>query len=135
MFAYMSIAYLCANSGTVLKQLGSFPRVLPYAGSTATIGSIGHFMQNPKRFMEECYKLDPQLKARNGDPFIQELRKYHEEVIKEDYIEEFEVPYTSMNIGLIKSLVLGNECFTINVLIKAGCLLSLKTTIFLSFIC
>ena len=71
----MSIAYLCGNAGTVLKQLGSFPRVIPYAGAAATINSIGQCMQNPRQFMEECYRLDPQLRARNGDPFIQELRQ------------------------------------------------------------
>ena len=71
----MSVAYLCGNLGTVLKQLGSFPRVLPYAGTTATFNALAQFIQNPSKFIEDCYKLDPQLKARKGDPFIAELRK------------------------------------------------------------
>ena len=71
----MSVAYLCGNLGTVLKQLGSFPRVLPYAGPIATLNALAEFMKNPAAFLEECYRLDPQLKARKGDPLIQELRR------------------------------------------------------------
>ena len=71
----MSIAYLCGNLGTALKQMNSLAFVLPYAGPTHIINSIGQFLSNPQAFMEECYNLDPQLRARNGDPFIQELRK------------------------------------------------------------
>jgi len=34
--------------------------------------------------------------------FIRKLRNYHEKVIKKDIIPDFEVPYTTMNIGIIK---------------------------------
>lgn len=34
--------------------------------------------------------------------FINELQKYYEDTIKKDIIEDFEVPYTTMNIGIIK---------------------------------
>lgn len=71
----MSVAYLCGNLGTALKQLGSLPRVLPYAGPTATLNAIAQFMQNPAAFIEECYRLDPQLKNRKGDLLISELRR------------------------------------------------------------
>lgn len=71
----MSVAYLCGNLGTVLKQLGSFPRVLPYAGPTAMLNAIAQFMRDPTAFIEECYRLDPQLENRKGDPFITELRR------------------------------------------------------------
>lgn len=33
--------------------------------------------------------------------FINELKKYYEEIIKKDIINDFEVPYTTMNIGMI----------------------------------
>ena len=71
----MSVAYLCGNLGTALKQWNSFFFVMPYAAPNHIINSIGECIQNPKAFLEECAKLDPQLKVRNGDPFIQELRK------------------------------------------------------------
>ena len=71
----MSVAYLCGNLGTILKQLGSFPRVLPYAGATSTLNALAQFMQNPNAFIEECYRLDPQLENRKGgDPLFRELR-------------------------------------------------------------
>ncbi len=34
--------------------------------------------------------------------FINELQKYYEDKLKKDIIEDFEVPYTTMNIGIIK---------------------------------
>lgn len=34
--------------------------------------------------------------------FINQLQKYYEDTIKKDIIEDFEVPYTTMNIGIIK---------------------------------
>ncbi|MBQ6738490.1 MAG: hypothetical protein IJP41_08575, partial [Synergistaceae bacterium] len=70
----MSIAYLCGNLGTVLKQFGSFPRVIPYAGVTSIFNNLTQAVTNWKNFSEECYNLDPQLRARKGDLFIQELR-------------------------------------------------------------
>ena len=69
----MSVAYLCGNLGTMMKQTGSFPRALVYAGPTATFNAIGQFLSNPKQFLEKCYKLDPQLRDRNRGAFIDEL--------------------------------------------------------------
>ena len=69
----MSVAYLCGNLGTMLKQIGSFPRVLVYAGPIATFNAIGEFMRHPKKFLAECYKIAPQLKNRQRDAFIDEL--------------------------------------------------------------
>ncbi len=71
----MSIAYLCGNLGTMAKQTGSFPRVLVYAGPTATFNALGQFLRHPKKFLAECYKLDPQLEDRQRDSFIDELIK------------------------------------------------------------
>ncbi len=71
----MSIAYLCGNLGTAIKQTNSFFRVIPYAGPTSMINAIGQFIQNPNQFMQDCYSLDPQLKNRRGDPLIQALRQ------------------------------------------------------------
>lgn len=70
----MSIAYLCGNLGTMLKQMGSFPRVIPHAKVSSIINAIGQFMQNPKQFLESCYELDPQLRNRKGDAFIEALQ-------------------------------------------------------------
>lgn len=34
--------------------------------------------------------------------FISKIRKYYEKVLKKDIVNDFEVPYTTMNIGIIK---------------------------------
>ena len=70
----MSIAYLCGNLGTMLKQTSSFFRAFPHAGAKNMLNSIGQFLQNPKQFLETCYNLDPQLRNRRGDPFIRALQ-------------------------------------------------------------
>lgn len=70
----MSIAYLCGNVGTVFKQFGSYFLALPYAGPTASFNAWAQAMRNPNAFMEECFKLDPQLRNRKNDPYIKEIR-------------------------------------------------------------
>ncbi len=70
----MSIAYLCGNLGTMLKQTSSYFRALPYSGPKFMINAIGQFLQNPNKFLETCYNLAPQLRNRRGDPFIRALQ-------------------------------------------------------------
>lgn len=57
----MSIAYLCGNLGTAAKQFPSFFRVLPYAGAASTLNAVYDYIQQPIKFEQECYRLDPQL--------------------------------------------------------------------------
>ena len=71
----MSIAYLCCNMGTALKQINSLAFVIPYASPTDVINNFIKATTDWENFSKECFQLDPQLKARNGDPIIRELRK------------------------------------------------------------
>ena len=93
----MSIAYLCGNFGTVCKQFPSFIRVLPYAGAESTLKALYDALQHPWTFFDEVSKLDPQLKNRKMDAFIQELIRG--EGTKADQLYGKGLEYASYLIG------------------------------------
>ena len=74
----MAIAYLTLNFGTVLKQITSLPRFLITAGPTFILKSTGEFLASQRMgknlLLEEIYKLDPQMKNRTPDAFLQVLK-------------------------------------------------------------
>lgn len=72
----MAVAYLALNLGTVLKQFSSLPRFLITAGPTHIFSALYDFMKgiNPtgtNKLLDEVYALDPQMKNRSPDAFVQ----------------------------------------------------------------
>ena len=72
----MAVAYLALNLGTVLKQFSSLPRFLITAGPTHIFSALYDFMKgiNPtgtNKLLDEVYALDPQMKNRSSDAFVQ----------------------------------------------------------------
>ena len=74
----MSIAFLCGNFGTVMKQMTSIPRFLITAGPHRILSSIGQFMIDPKAFLDTVYELDPQMKDRQGSAMLRAIRQHPE---------------------------------------------------------
>jgi len=81
----MAIAYLTLNFGTVLKQVTSLPRFLITAGPKFIAQSAREFLADVwsgnrgEGFLNKVYELDPQMKNRAPDAFLQVLkdaRKY-----------------------------------------------------------
>lgn len=70
----MAVAYLCLNLGTVLKQLTSIPRFLISANYGHLMTSIARFAAHPQAMLEKVYTLDPQMKNRAPDAFMNVLR-------------------------------------------------------------
>ncbi|MBR1602881.1 MAG: hypothetical protein IJ667_05525, partial [Synergistaceae bacterium] len=70
----MTNAYLCANLATILKQTTSIGKFLPYCQPQYLIISLGEFMARNKKFLDECYELDPQLEDRAGNIILQSLK-------------------------------------------------------------
>ncbi|WOL39582.1 hypothetical protein RAH42_10620 [Pyramidobacter sp. YE332] len=70
----MAVAYLCLNLGTVLKQLTSIPRFLISANYGHLMTSIARFAAHPRAMLEKVYALDPQMKNRAPDAFMNVLR-------------------------------------------------------------
>ena len=71
----MSVAYLCGNLGTIIKQTTSYPRVLAHAGPIHMGAALAEFTANPKAFLEKVYELDPQLRDRQGNLMMRALRE------------------------------------------------------------
>lgn len=72
----MAVAYLALNLGSVLKQFSSLPRFLITAGPTHIFSALYDFMKgiNPtgtNKLLDEVYALDPQMKNRSSDAFVQ----------------------------------------------------------------
>ena len=72
----MAVAYLALNLGSVLKQFSSLPRFLITAGPTHIFSALYDFMKgiNPtgtNKLLDEVYALDPQMKSRSSDAFVQ----------------------------------------------------------------
>ena len=72
----MAVAYLALNLGSVLKQFSSLPRFLVTAGPTHIFSALYDFMKgiNPtgtNKLLDEVYALDPQMKNRSSDAFVQ----------------------------------------------------------------
>jgi hypothetical protein len=70
----MSIAYLCGNLGTVLRQMTSIPRFLTTAGPHRLLAATTRFMLNPAKFLQEVYELDPQMRDRQGSALLKAIR-------------------------------------------------------------
>lgn len=70
----MAVAYLCLNLGTVLKQLTSIPRFLISANYGHLMTSIARFAAHPQAMLEKVYALDPQMRNRAPDAFMNVLR-------------------------------------------------------------
>lgn len=70
----MAVAYLCLNLGTVLKQLTSIPRFLISANYGHLMTSIARFAAHPRAMLEKVYALDPQMRNRAPDAFMNVLR-------------------------------------------------------------
>jgi hypothetical protein len=71
----MSVTYLAYNLGTALKQTTSIPRFLLTAGPVHLGLAIGEFGINPRRFLNEVYALDPQMKDRAGSPILRAIKE------------------------------------------------------------
>ena len=82
MYAYlgrnMAIAYLTLNFGTMLKQFTSLPRFIVTAGPVYLANAMGQFLMSQRKgknlLLDEIYKLDPQMKNRAPDVFLQVLK-------------------------------------------------------------
>ena len=72
----MAIAYLGLNASVVLKQIPSLALYLNYSGSLKMAGAIGKFVANPIKFIKRIEALDPQIKHRAIDPFLEALKDY-----------------------------------------------------------
>lgn len=82
----MAVAYLALNLGTVLKQFSSLPRFLITAGpghvincTRKCLAAIVKGEGKRNEFLENVYAMDPQMKNRTSDAFIQvmkDARKY-----------------------------------------------------------
>jgi len=70
----MAVAYLCLNLGTVLKQLTSIPRFLISANYGHLMTSIAQFAAHPQAMLEKVSALDPQMRNRAPDAFMNVLR-------------------------------------------------------------
>ena len=78
----MTVAYLCGNLATILKQTTSLPRFLVAAGPHRILASLGEFMAGSvagigtgeNAFLERIYDLDPQMRARAGDVMLEAVR-------------------------------------------------------------
>ena len=70
----MAVAYLCLNFGTVLKQLTSIPRFLISATPGHLMSAIAQFATHPEAMLEKVYELDPQMRNRAPDAFMNVLR-------------------------------------------------------------
>ncbi|MGI6076448.1 MAG: hypothetical protein ACOYD9_08845, partial [Pyramidobacter sp.] len=65
----MSVVYLAFSLPASLKQWASIPRFLMTAGPTRLLAACWQYMENPKEFMREAYRLDPQIKERVPNAF------------------------------------------------------------------
>ena len=70
----MTNAYLCGNLATILKQTTSIGKFIPYCPPHYLIKSLHGLLRRRGRFLNECYDLDPQLKAREGNITLQMLK-------------------------------------------------------------
>ena len=70
----MTNAYLCGNLATILKQTTSIGKFIPYCPPHYLIKSLHGLLTRRGRFLNECYDLDPQLKAREGNITLQMLK-------------------------------------------------------------
>ena len=65
----MSMVYLAGSISAALKQVASIPRFLMTAGPTRLLAACGQYMENPRGFMREVYRLDPQIRERVPNAF------------------------------------------------------------------
>lgn len=65
----MTMVYLAGSISSALKQVASIPRFVMSAGLGDLLSACGQYMADPKGFMAEAYRLDPQIKERLPNAF------------------------------------------------------------------
>lgn len=70
----MSMVYIAGNLGGPLKQIASLPRFALTAGLPRLVSHIGRWAANPAKYMEESYRLDPQLRERKPNAAYAAMR-------------------------------------------------------------
>lgn len=65
----MTMVYLAGSLSSALKQVASIPRFVMSAGLGHVLRACGQYMADPKGFMAEAYRLDPQIKERLPNAF------------------------------------------------------------------
>jgi hypothetical protein len=71
----MAVSYLAANPAVWLSQWTSIPRFRSFAGYEHILGAIAEAIQGGEQFMEEVYKLDPQMRNRKGGILLNAIQR------------------------------------------------------------